>query len=305
MTPTITPRVPDIDWSQDVDRYWGDVSPRVAHWYDALSMLFPLGEKFFRDTALEVMRGLDLSGNPELLWQVRAFAVQETAHSAQHANYNAILAKQGFSCVVEDFIHWWLAWGQRHISVLTRLAVVCTYEHYTAVMVEDLLHVQRRWMKRAPDMALLWGWHALEETEHKAVCFDLYQAAGGGWLRRVVAFCAVSIGFNVFLLGRQYWHLMRQERAMKRPPRPAFEPADSAGTDAPAAATPNAAHARRRAWFDPGGVNVAALLSFLKPSFHPWQRDNRAHMQAWLKANEGRLRVIGRADGGTAQPVAP
>ena len=36
-----------------------------------------------------------------------------------------------------------------------------------------------------PAMAKLWRWHALEETEHKAVAFDVFQQVSGNkWLLR-------------------------------------------------------------------------------------------------------------------------
>ena len=40
-----------------------------------------------------------------------------------------------------------------------------------------------------PDRAPLWLWHALEEAEHKAVAFDVYRAAGGGYVRRASSCC--------------------------------------------------------------------------------------------------------------------
>jgi predicted metal-dependent hydrolase len=35
-------------------------------------------------------------------------------------------------------------------------------------------------------------------------------------------------------------------------------------------------------------------LHYLRPGFHPWQRDNRAELQAWLAANRNKLRIIGQ-----------
>nr|WP_317622487.1 MULTISPECIES: metal-dependent hydrolase [unclassified Ketobacter] len=35
-----------------------------------------------------------------------------------------------------------------------------------------------------PDALKLWLWHALEENEHKAVAFDVYQQVSGNYLIR-------------------------------------------------------------------------------------------------------------------------
>jgi uncharacterized protein len=180
--------------------------------------------------------------------------------------------------VADKSIVWWRSIGERYLSPLTRLAIVCTYEHYTAVLAENLLSSTKAWMRTSPDMALLWGWHAAEETEHKAVCFDLYNAAGGGWLRRVTAFVVASVGLNLLFFGRQYLHLMRKDGYMR------LRKLQVAVASKPA----------RRALLGPVGFDIGAALSYMSPSFHPWRRDNRAQMQAWLKANEGRLRIIGK-----------
>lgn len=38
-----------------------------------------------------------------------------------------------------------------------------------------------------PKLYQLWMWHAIEENEHKAVCYDVYQKVYGGYFPRALA----------------------------------------------------------------------------------------------------------------------
>ena len=277
---TIQPRVPEIDWSKDFDPYWCNGNRIITHWFNAVSFMLPAGEQYFHETAREVAKDIDLSNNPRLAKEVRDFTVQESMHAAQHRLYNEGLAKQGFENIVEPSIVWWKKMGRRLLSPLTNLAAVCAYEHYTAILAEHMLNSQSKWMKTAPDMALFWGWHAAEETEHKAVCFDLYVAAGGGWLRRASMFIVVSFAFYFLFFMRAYLYLLRKDRELR--PQKRLQKRGSA------VSLKNASFALR----GPVGFAFGAVMDYLRPGFHPWQRDNRARMEAWLHDNEGRLHLI-------------
>jgi len=277
---TILPRIPEIDWSRDFEPYWCNGNRTITHWFNAVSFMLPAGEQYFHETAREVAKDLDLSNNPQLAQEVRDFTVQESLHAAQHRHYNEGLAKQGFDNIVEPSILWMIKLGRRFLSPLTNLAAVCAYEHYTAILAEHMLKSESKWMKTAPDMALFWGWHAAEETEHKAVCFDLYVAAGGGWLRRASMFVAVSFTFYFLFFMPAYLYLLRKDRQL----RPQTRPQKRGST----VSLKNVAFALR----GPVGFAFGAVMDYLRPGFHPWQRDNRARMEEWLRDNEVRLRLI-------------
>jgi len=272
----ITGRIPQIDWSTGFERHWNGGNPAVTHVFNALSFLFPQGEKFFIDVAREVVRGITLDRNPELQQAVSGFVAQESIHGNQHNQYNAILEKQGFENVVHDLIDRLNALSHRYFSPLTNLAIVCGYEHYTAILGNFILS-NPQILERAPaDMALIWGWHSVEETEHKAVCFDLYQAAGGGWLRRVLVFILVTLDF-IFLFARLYFSLLYRDHCL-RPSR-----------------LPGTIGQSLKFFF--GGSGVAWHLlwhgsRYLSPLFHPWNQDNRQRLQEWLAENQTRLREI-------------
>ncbi|MCA3229513.1 MAG: metal-dependent hydrolase [Burkholderiales bacterium] len=118
-----------------------------------------------------------------------------------------------------------------------------------------------------PQLALLWGWHAVEETEHKAVAFDVYRRCGGGYLRRLAAGLYASFFLALDLLV-QVLGLLRDDR-QRASPRQVL----------------------RSAWnvyFGPDRVAAAlwrGFMHFARPGFHPWQVDNRADVESWLHAH--------------------
>jgi len=273
---TITASVPQVDWSKGFERHWNGGNPAVTHVFNALSFLFPQGEKFFIEVAREVVRSIATDGNPGLQQAVKGFIAQESIHGNQHDQYNAVLEKQGFENVVHEIIDRLTECSRRYFSPLTNLAMVCGYEHYTAILGNFILSNPHVLKPASPDMALIWGWHSAEETEHKAVCFDLYRAAGGGWLRRVLVFLLVTLNFTL-LFGRLYFTLLHQDGRLR--------PLRIFGTIGQSL----------RFFFGGSGVAWHLLwhgFRYPSPLFHPWNQDNRRKLQAWLAINQTRLRDI-------------
>jgi predicted metal-dependent hydrolase len=263
----ITPRVPRIDWSGGFARHWNGGDPVRTHFFNALSFLFPRGERFFVEQARE-QGGEDPA--------VRDFVAQEAIHAHQHAQYNAVLEAQGYENVSDALADRLEKRSYRIFSPLTRLAIVCAYEHYTAALGDYILRDDGPLERADPQMRLVWGWHAAEETEHKAVSYDLYRQAGGAWLRRMLVLAMVSVNFGR-LFWRLYLYLLWRDGC--------FSPKKLAPTLFGIARMVVAP--RGTAW-----VVAGAVLRYLNPWFHPWQHDNRATMQAWLDANAAQLRPV-------------
>lgn len=274
---SITVRVPQVDWCQGFERYWNDGNPTVTHSFNALSFLFPQAERYFIDVVREVIRSLDTTNDSELEEAVKGFIAQESNHNLQHNQYNAILEKQGYRNVVQGFVKRLQEQSHRDFSALTKLAIVCGYEHYTAILGNYLLSNPHVLKLASPDMALIWGWHSAEEIEHKAVCFDLYQAAGGGWWRRVLVFLLVNLNFNL-MFGRLYVSMLYRDGCLG-PLRLLVTIGQSL-----------------RFFLGRSGVAWHLLwhgFRYLSPLFHPWNQDNRQKLQAWLITNKVRLREVG------------
>lgn len=274
---------------------------------NAVSFVFPPGERFFIQS---VQHYQDRITDPVLKEQVKAFVFQEAMHSKEHGRANERLAEtftQGPE--IEGSVARSLARVSRYAPRSSQLAFTCALEHFTAILSHNLLKWQGPFIAKSdPSLAAMWLWHAVEEAEHKAVCFDVYQQVCGkgvfSYLHRVAAMAAATLlfGYSVFLSVRA---LKKSEKA-----KAGSEPKDSARSpDADAASTPArattpsvvradaAAKETVHAEAAPGGpapprglakilreiVPLQLYFDYYRPSFHPWDTDDSALIEEWKR----------------------
>lgn len=104
-------------------------------------------------------------------------------------------------------------------SPLFNLAVTAGLEHYTASLAEMLLtSSEARDLLGNTEVRNTLMWHALEESEHKAVSFDVYRAVGGTEKIRTRTFTSVSALFIIILVSATAAS-MAQDRASYSPVR--------------------------------------------------------------------------------------
>lgn len=166
----------------------------MSHVVAVLSALFPEGEDFF---VRSVRHYADQISDPALSTAIAGFTGQELTHGRQHRELNDRLAQMGYPTRrVDRRTRTGLARLQRWTVPRYRLAVTAALEHYTATLAETLLSdpVARDVLGDSEVRSVLL-WHALEESEHKAVAFDTYRAVGGTERMRILAMVITSFGF--------------------------------------------------------------------------------------------------------------
>ena len=121
--------------------------------------------------------------DPALLEQVRGFLAQEALHSREHSALNQWLDQLGLPAARIEQAHRGAhrASAAASARALDNLAVTCALEHFTAILAKLLLTEPSLRERFHPSMLPLWYWHAIEELDHKAVAFDVYQAADGDY----------------------------------------------------------------------------------------------------------------------------
>jgi uncharacterized protein len=194
---------------QDVPRHFAaDGDLILSCLATSLSSVFPDGEDFF---VRSVRHFRDQITDAELKRQVAGFIGQESVHGREHRAFNDRLDQLGYPTKrFERITRKALAMRERALSAESNLAVTAALEHFTATLAELVLSSEEtRDLFGHPAVRDLFVWHALEESEHKAVAFDVYKAIGGSERTRVLTMnilrfgfvLSMAIGITVCLLG--------------------------------------------------------------------------------------------------------
>ncbi|MCP5161529.1 MAG: metal-dependent hydrolase [Hahellaceae bacterium] len=185
--------------TRDAPRHWmgGDVFK--TRFFDALSALFPDGERFFIETARAFR---DDVSDPLLKKQLKEFIRQEGQHGKEHTQFNDRLRAQGVDIdAINDRGKRILGFYLKHLNPKSALALTVMFEHMTAIMGHTFMANQALFDQADPKVRALFQWHAVEEIEHKAVCYDIYQTtAQGGYLRRVLVGLWATFDFQLVIL---------------------------------------------------------------------------------------------------------
>ncbi len=75
------------------------------------------------------------------------------------------------------------------------MAITCAFEHFTALLGGYILRHPEVLSTLDDDAVKLWVWHAIEEIEHRAVAFDVYQHVYGDDKIRRMIMRSVTTGF--------------------------------------------------------------------------------------------------------------
>jgi hypothetical protein len=257
------PRDLHFDLEAHRGKPWMNGDPVATAVFNALSLTFPDGEKMFMDSVRHYRSRL--SGR--LAEDVRAFLAQEAIHAREHHALNSLIDRGRYPVAeIESRIRNRIAFARGRGPI--RMLCATT----------------------APELERLWRWHSLEETEHKAVAFDVFMEVTRDWpawrryMLRVWSMVFISFMFTRNIT--QYASLLLQADGY----------------------TPRAARkaVRRFLWGDPGifRANPRTYFAWYRPGFHPWDIDNRAQMARWQAEFAAEVSAPRAAAGGLSRRAA-
>jgi len=244
----------------------GDGGVQFTQLMNTMSLVIPVGERFFIDA---VRHYRDQITDPDLKKAATAFIGQEAMHGREHDEYNdRVIQRLPSAAVFEKRVKALLDWFQNSTPPAMRLSGTIALEHITAIMADALLKEPRISENAEKGYAALWRWHALEETEHKGVAYDVWEAAmGKGAQAYIIRAFGLVLATSVFwaMVTPHFLNFVRQEGKLT----------DLKGWKSfYRMALGEVGFLRKmvRPWFD-----------YFRPGFHPWDDDN-SHYLAEVEA---------------------
>lgn len=233
----------------------------MSHFISTLSATFPEGEDFF---IRSVRQYRDQISDPDLQEAVKGFIAQEATHRHQHRLLNERLQAMGYPTDrIDRHIKKLVARLEQRFSPVMRLAVTAALEHYTATLAEIILTSDEA-QKLIGDTEVrpILLWHAFEESEHKAVAFDVLRTIGATERTRVWGMRVASLLLFTELIA-QTLRSMAADRAAYHPRR----------------MTASLKAFRRSPMFSPEAVH--RFRSYTRPGFHPDDWDSADVLGRW------------------------
>ncbi|MDE0854371.1 MAG: metal-dependent hydrolase [Nevskia sp.] len=255
----------DFGLDGDIPRYWLGGDPFKTRFFDAMSTLFPEGEKYFITCVRDYRERIT---DPVLSQEVKDFMRQEGQHGMVHTQFNNRLKAQGVNVDGIEAQMRGILGGLRKILPRTfTLAQTAAAEHMTAIMAHSFFHRREVMEDADPRIRAMYAWHAVEEIEHKAVAYDvLTKVAKASYFTRIIMMLYVSLLFplHTFLIMR---HMFQVD---------GFNWRQRAGL-----------WLKGLWWlYKPGGLYLPVVphyLAYYVPGYHPWKEGKMYAYERWIE----------------------
>lgn len=217
----------------DVPKHWVLNNPIMTHFVNSMHIVFPEGEKFFIRSVRKFSKEVK---DEQLRKDIKAFCGQEGVHAREHERFWEVMEEQGLQpegyadflnkvgfkgkYSVENILVNGLNKVSPRLGDKLGLSVTAALEHYTAILANAVFHEPIFTNDNmAPQMLELLHWHASEEIEHKAVCYDVMKEIDDSYLLRVSGMGVATVMLWSYLgMGQLYFIVNDKDINWKKMP---------------------------------------------------------------------------------------
>ena len=253
-----------FEFSQAVSPIWNPAQHEWSHMVNGASLAMPYLEPFLNRTLRQAAEFIE---DPELAADIKGFVGQEVQHYTNHRRMNDMLKANGYPELAEveaTFTADYKKLEQR--SLARRLAYCAGFETMTMGVTDWLVNDRDALFGGAdPTVSSLVLWHMVEETEHKTVAYDVFQAVAGGYWLRIYGLLHGSLHVG-FMSRRAYRAMLKKDGLW------------------------GSVASRLRLWKMVGRFFLnagGAMLQALQPGYHPSKRNDPDWVDQWRRAYAG------------------
>lgn len=162
-----------LSYDENIPGLWFNNNAFLTMMFSGFSATLPAGEAHFIHSVRQFQ---DKITDPVLMAQVRAFIGQEGHHSKEHDTFNSAMKRNGLDLSrIEKRMKSMTELWKSKLSPTKNLAMTVCAEHFTALLADFTLSKHPEVLEMmTPQVRKIWAWHSIEEIEHKAVAFDVY-----------------------------------------------------------------------------------------------------------------------------------
>lgn len=219
-------KVRNVQFNFDkVQKHWILNSAIATHFVNSMHIVFPEGEKFFVRSVRRFAKDIK---DETLKKEINSFCGQEGIHAREHQRFWEVMQEQGLEpekfasflkvtafsgkYSIENMVRNSLNKVQPKLGDKMALSITTALEHYTAILANALFHEPIATNDNiAPQMLELLHWHASEEIEHKAVCFDVLKQVDDSYLIRVSGMGFATLMLWGYILSGQVYFLVNDK----------------------------------------------------------------------------------------------
>ena len=164
-----------FEFPEDIAKHWIPNEPELSCMMNGGSLTMPYLEPFLIRTIREVGKQVE---DPKVKEDIAGFANQETHHYKMHRAFNEHLINQYYPELreLEEEMHRVYAKLSKR-SLQVRMAYTAGFEAMTMGVTKWMIGDRVKLFKDADTrVASFVIWHMVEETEHKRVAYDAYEA---------------------------------------------------------------------------------------------------------------------------------
>jgi len=272
-------RSSNFNFNKTMPQHYYANNSLLTHLLNSFHIIFPYGERFFVRSVQYFAKDIK---NTKLKNAIKYFIAQEVQHGKAHEGIRETLAEQGLKPY--QFEKFYAETSFKYFETpctwlfgpVFSLSTTAALEHLTAILADAVLNNTEILAGLPDEIREMIIWHASEEIEHKDITFDMLKEINPDYRLRIGGLLIGSFSLWTYIILGQI-HFIKNDSDFRW---------QNLLTDIPQ---------MFKLLKKPMKKIMADFFDYLRPDFHPNDKDNKYLIKEFLKNNSKRFVVLRKA----------